>query len=189
MNFNLWQTFSLKTSAHFILLSLKKADVFFCFSAKADRTLDFSRMYVGTISARWAGMTSGVRDWFTAARLKWEEPDGLICSLCYTRCHFILKSQPSVDLLLPYWTHTCYIHLPAYFTSKCSKSTPCCVFLVTHLFRSSFRPFCSLWLSLGLPVCLSAICSVWCECLALEGTVVSLCVRKLTAQITWHNET
>lgn len=38
-------------------------------------------------------------------------------------------------------------------------------------------------------VCLSAICSAWRECLALEETGVSLCVRNLTAQITWHNET
>lgn len=69
-------------------------------------------------------------------------------------------------------------------------------FVILGLFPLSFRLVkFALSRSLSLSVCpsvylsASAICSAWCECLALDETGVSLHVRNLTAQITWHNET
>lgn len=74
------------------------------------------------------------------------------------------------------------------FPVICCYSLHCIILSPFH--RSIFFVlFLTLCPSNCLSVCLCAICSAWCECLALEETGVSLCVRNLTAQITWHNET
>lgn len=147
------------------------------------------------------------------ARLKWEETDGsYLLAMLHTTLDqqtaqslypFILNSHPSLDSLfhwsfrsftcqslclshtgyIPFFGHFSFLNIPSsnlYFISQTPISLPSDSSALSY-----FLPFYSLCLLL----CLSAICSAWRECLALEETGVSLCVRNLTAQITWHNET
>lgn len=93
-----------------------------------------------------------------------------ICIFFLFDCPF-----PSLSFILP-------------FTITLSLAS-CFLLTISQIFLPFYSLHLSVPLSVCLAICLFAICSAWCECLAIEETGVSLCVRNLTAQITWHNET
>lgn len=164
------------------------------------------------ISDWWKGMNGfkmegwkdRARDWGMMARLKWEETGGcyLLVMLhkvldqhtaqcLYPFIHSSLHSSEPRQCLHLFWVYL--FLLPNHPFSLTQLLFPFLV--ISHYYHRSFSfPSISRFaflLSLCLPVflCVSAICIAWCECLALKETDVSLCVRNLTAQTTWHNET
>lgn len=152
-----------------------------------------SGWWEGTDGFKAEAWKGGARDWWMMGRLKWE---GVIWWLSDTvlvkrqlNASIFSSSAPSASLSLSPFSvlNTLNIYSPWLLFPFLLIHLVFYHYSVPNIFPSPIS--LSLSHSLCPSVCLSAICAAWCECLAFEETGVSLCVRNLTAQITWHDET